>query len=610
MALKQATDRATIAQLILGAGVASFAMALTFRKLRGGCQHRDKKGKASLRSEQLTKGSTPEHIVEHIARLEDPDYVCLSIAENKLTVGPLVEKLFELDGARLKSPPPQDPRTPHGLGGNCKEGNSGFDAEHKAEPTPAAASPDETVDGKTGTAKEEASRLDSLGYGDPRGPLWVRRQIAGLMEKRMFHREVDPERLCIAAGAKTVLRLLMVTLTERGQGCLIPAPYFPGFDEALVSAGVRAWAARDASVGGAMMEAGADAGISPRVLEASFREARSAGVDVRVILITSPHNPTGRLYSAKALTAAIAWARKRELHVVVDEVYANSVHRPHATFRSVGSLAADGCPMGDDVHLVYGLSKDFGVAGWRMGVLYSENKEVVSTLTKMVRTTSQASSDTMDKVGRLFRSPGFLEGYIAQHQEGLRAAYMSLVNELGRRGIMHLQAEAGLFAMVDLREFLEDSSKEAEARLWREILDRTGVNLTPGGALHCADPGWFRLCFAYQKIDVVSRAVTRMADFLQNQLFSERAARLAALLLQVEEVVAPEGLADVVVAPAVAAAAAPTEASVAENVDASASEGATGGVEGEGMRGEREKRQGDAIRPDGGDERPCEGEEG
>ena len=65
----------------------------------------------------------------------------------------------------------------------------------------------------------------------------------------------------------------MVTLTERGQGCLIPAPYFPGFDEALVSAGVRAWAARDASVGGAMMEAGADAGISPRVLEASFRYA-------------------------------------------------------------------------------------------------------------------------------------------------------------------------------------------------------------------------------------------------------------------------------------------------------------------------------------------------
>ncbi|CAN0197204.1 unnamed protein product, partial [Laminaria digitata] len=39
---------------------------------------------------------------------------------------------------------------------------------------------------------------------------------------------------------------------------------------------------------------------------------------------------------------------------------------------------------------------------------------------------------------------------------------------------------------------------EAEATLWRQILDRTGVNLTPGDAFHCAEPGWFRLCFAYQ----------------------------------------------------------------------------------------------------------------
>lgn len=36
---------------------------------------------------------------------------------------------------------------------------------------------------------------------------------------------------------------------------------------------------------------------------------------------------------------------------------------------------------------------------------------------------------------------------------------MSLVNQLGRKGIMHQQAEAGLFVMLDLREYLEDSSK-------------------------------------------------------------------------------------------------------------------------------------------------------
>lgn len=39
-----------------------------------------------------------------------------------------------------------------------------------------------------------------------------------------------------------------------------------------------------------------------------------------MLLITSPHNPTGRLYSPKALLAAIAWGRKRGLHIIVDEV--------------------------------------------------------------------------------------------------------------------------------------------------------------------------------------------------------------------------------------------------------------------------------------------------
>lgn len=55
-------------------------------------------------------------------------------------------------------------------------------------------------------------------------------------------------------------------------------------------------------------------------LYCTCRAAREEDVEIRVLLITSPHNPTGRLYSAKALLGAVAWARKRGLHVIVDEV--------------------------------------------------------------------------------------------------------------------------------------------------------------------------------------------------------------------------------------------------------------------------------------------------
>lgn len=83
MALKRAVDRATFAQLCLGAGITTFLLAMTYRRLKEeeGLLH-----KPSKRSKALSGKATPVHILEHLKRLDDPDYVCLSIAENKLTV--------------------------------------------------------------------------------------------------------------------------------------------------------------------------------------------------------------------------------------------------------------------------------------------------------------------------------------------------------------------------------------------------------------------------------------------------------------------------------------------------------------------------------------------
>lgn len=66
----------------------------------------------------------------------------------------------------------------------------------------------------------------------------------------------------------------MVALAEGGQGCLIPGPYFPGFDKVLNIAGVKAWVAnrdpRKREAGG-RLEGGIDEGIAPGVLESAFR---------------------------------------------------------------------------------------------------------------------------------------------------------------------------------------------------------------------------------------------------------------------------------------------------------------------------------------------------
>lgn len=71
----------------LGLGVlVVVVLAMTYRRLREEHHLPPRHNKPSKRSAELTRGGTPAHILEHIARVGDPEYICLSIAENKLTV--------------------------------------------------------------------------------------------------------------------------------------------------------------------------------------------------------------------------------------------------------------------------------------------------------------------------------------------------------------------------------------------------------------------------------------------------------------------------------------------------------------------------------------------
>lgn len=83
MARRAAIDRASMAQISMCVGIASFLLALTFRRVRREYRNRHR---VSGRARALMGEQLPAHIAEHLARMGDPDYICLAIAENKLTV--------------------------------------------------------------------------------------------------------------------------------------------------------------------------------------------------------------------------------------------------------------------------------------------------------------------------------------------------------------------------------------------------------------------------------------------------------------------------------------------------------------------------------------------
>eukprot|EP00953_Heterococcus_sp_UTEX-ZZ885_P015328 8632-Heterococcus_DN1.PRE.3 len=149
---------------------------------------------------------------------------------------------------------------------------------------------------------------------------------------------VDADNVCLTAGFTAALITLLRTLLDPGEGVLVPVPCPSCYTAALHLA-----AAVLCPVAAPCTDALAHS-IAPHSLEAAWRRARESDilkpVHVRVLLLTNPHAPSGRLCTSAALHSALLWCRFKGIHLVVDETRAASVHRPGAVFCSAAAVAA------------------------------------------------------------------------------------------------------------------------------------------------------------------------------------------------------------------------------------------------------------------------------
>jgi aspartate/methionine/tyrosine aminotransferase len=226
---------------------------------------------------------------------------------------------------------------------------------------------------------------------------------------------------------------------------------------------------------------------------------------IRALLLTTPDNPLGRVYSASELDEILGWAERRGLHVVVDEIYALSVFGER-TFTSCAGVRET---LGDRIHIVWAFSKDFGASGLRCGVLVSEN-EAVNAAVDALAYWACCSGHTQHLLGELVSDEAWIDGYVSRMQTLLRDANDRLAGRLGAGGIPYVPAEAGVFTLLDLRSFLTRPTWEAEHELWLRILDEGRVNLTPGSACHVGEPGFMRLCYAGQPRETMEIGVERL----------------------------------------------------------------------------------------------------
>ena len=182
------------------------------------------------------------------------------------------------------------------------------------------------------------------------------RAVADYMESRL-DRKLGPENVLISCGGKHSLYLAFMALVQPGDEVIIPAPYWVSYPEQARLAG-----AEVVEIPGSVDN---DFKITPEQLEAAITP-RS-----RVLVINSPSNPNGTMYSPAELKAlAEVVLRHPQLIVFADDIYERLVYGEEP-FVSFASLHPD---LWERTVTFNCLSKSYAMTGWRVGFTVAEAK--------------------------------------------------------------------------------------------------------------------------------------------------------------------------------------------------------------------------------------------
>ena len=325
----------------------------------------------------------------------------------------------------------------------------------------------------------------------------LRAAAAAYMTEGTEH-PADGSRVVVSAGAKQSLFNACFCLFGPGDEVLIGSPYWTSYPEMVTLA-----RAEPVAVAGSEAD---DFLLTPDDLEAAASER------ARGLIISSPSNPTGAVYSRDRLTAIAEWARDRGVTLICDEIY-QEIHfgprgRQSRPAKAPGALDLDRAATGSLV-VTNGMSKAYAMTGWRVGFSYT-TRELAAKMSALQSHVS-LNAATPSQVAALEA--------LTRPEDAARDKAVML-EAFGRRRdlVTRLFDEllpgwsyvwpAGAFYLYFRVDSAFDDEVGCAADLCTRILEEAGVAIVPGEAF--GDPRYARMSTASSDEDI-EQGVRRMA---------------------------------------------------------------------------------------------------
>jgi N-succinyldiaminopimelate aminotransferase len=327
----------------------------------------------------------------------------------------------------------------------------------------------------------------------PPGPgMPVLREAIAEHQRRWYGIELDPaSEIVVTAGATEALAGALLGMLDAGDEVVVFEPMYDSYQACIALAGARAVP---------VLLAPGDDGryvFDPDELVAAVSSR------TKMILVNTPHNPTGKVFTSDELDAIARVAIEHDLIVVTDEVYEHLLFdgRAHTPLATLPDMA-------ERTLTISSGGKTFHTTGWKIGWMSGPEPLVTAAKTakQFLTYVNGAPFQPAMAVGL-----GLPDLYFEKLAATLQTARDRLVTGLSEAGFIAYEPEATYFTTVDIRSHAADGDGMT---FCRSLPERCGVVAVPNEVFYARpEHGRHLVRFACcKRIDVIDEAVERLID--------------------------------------------------------------------------------------------------